>query len=158
MPSDTAQQASTTAHTPPPCGIWRRLAAILYDGLLLVAIWMIAALIVVIIVNDAVFNIVFQLYLLIVSWAYFAVCWRGGQTLGMKAWRIRIEGPESPISWPRTVTRFAVAAASWAPAGLGYWWSLFNREKACWHDLASNTRLVVEPPRQTSKRPASKGA
>lgn len=128
------------------CGLPRRLAAMVYDGLLLVAIWMVAAALVVIPLETEVNtgNPLFQLYLLVVAWVYFAVCWRGGKTLGMKAWRIRIEGPESPISWARSLVRFAVALASLLVFGLGFFWSLFHPRRATWHDLASGTRLMIE--------------
>ncbi|MGY6630073.1 MAG: RDD family protein [Wenzhouxiangella sp.] len=135
----------TPAPALPACGLARRFAAIIYDGLLLVGVLMMATLIIVIPAGSEVINLAFQFYLLVVAWGYFAVCWRGGQTLGMKAWRIGIEGASQPIDWWSTVVRFAVATVSWVPAGLGYWWGLFRHDKACWHDLASGTRLVVLP-------------
>ena len=135
----------TSTATLPACGLGRRFAAIIYDGLLLVGVLMMATLIIVIPAGSEVINLAFQLYLLVVAWGYFAICWRGGQTLGMKAWRIGMEGSTQPIDWSSTVVRFAVATLSWLPAGLGYWWGLFRRDKACWHDLASGTRLVILP-------------
>ncbi len=137
-------KANTTPALP-PCGLARRFAAILYDGLLLVGVLMMATLIIVIPAGSEVINVAFQLYLLVVAWGYFAICWRGGQTLGMKAWRIGIEGSTQPIDWLSTVVRFAVATIAWLPAGLGYWWAVFRHDKSCWHDLASGTRLVVLP-------------
>ena len=70
-----------------PCGLLRRLAAMFYDALLLLALLMGAALIVVIPLGEAVTssNPFFQFYLLVVCWAYLAICWRSGQTLGMRA-------------------------------------------------------------------------
>jgi uncharacterized RDD family membrane protein YckC len=119
----------------------------LYDSLLVIAIWMIAGMIVVIPLGDsvAVGNPLFQVYLLLATWLYFAICWRGGKTLGMKAWRIRIKAPEQPMGWGRTAARFGLALVSLLPLGLGFWWSIFHPTKATWHDLASSTRLVVVP-------------
>ncbi len=143
------EDASPTSGKPNehPCGLLRRLAAIFYDVFLLFAILMLATLIVVAPLGDAVrtSNIAFQLYLLVVSWAYFAVSWRGGQTVGMRAWRIHIRGKTQPISWTDTVMRFLVSIVSWAALGLGFLWSLFHPQRATWHDLASSSRLIVLP-------------
>ena len=138
-------QKQTQTHC--PCALPRRFAAMLYDGLLLVALWMAAAAVVVVISGDEVpsTNWLFQVYLVVVTWAYLAVCWRAGQTLGMKAWRILITADGYQVTWTATMTRFAVALLSWLPAGLGFWWSLFHRKRATWHDLASGTQLVVLP-------------
>lgn len=131
------------------CGLPRRMAAILYDGLLLIALWMAAAAVIVIVLQREVLpsNPWFQLYLLTVTWAYFALCWRGGQTLGMKAWRISIVGKTRPLAWMDTLIRFAASILSWACLGIGYFWSLGHPQRAAWHDLASDTWLVVTPHR-----------
>jgi len=130
-----------------PCGLLRRLAAILYDGLLLLGIVLLATLIVVIPSGTEVpaGSVFFQLYLLVVCWLYFALGWRKGQTLGMSAWRIEIHSDGRLPNWMTTVARFAMALVSWACLGLGFLWSLFRADRATWHDLASDTRLRVRP-------------
>ncbi len=144
MSSDASSPVTAQA-TPKLCGLLRRLTAMIYDGLLLVGLWMIAATIVVIPLGSEVnaSNPVFQLYLLVVAWAYFAISWRGGQTLGMKAWHIRIQGTQQPISWLTSLVRFVVAIASLGTLGLGFAWSLIHPQRKTWHDLASGTQLVV---------------
>lgn len=139
-----------------PCTLPRRLAATVYDGLLLIGLWMLAAAAVVIPLNDRVdpANGWFQVYLLVVAWLYFALSWRGGQTLGMKAWRIRLVAPEEPVGWLATLIRFIVAIASWLVFGFGFLWSLGHPRRATWHDLASGTRLVVDPSRRQSEHAA----
>ena len=126
----------------------RRLAAILYDSFLVFALLMVASLIVVGLLRDAVNpnNLLFQIYLLVVGWSYFAICWRAGQTLGMKSWHIHLLGPTQPVGLRETAVRSMVAIVSWAVAGLGFLWALFHPQRAAWHDLASGTRLVVRPP------------
>jgi len=142
--------ASKTDKTPSaegkPCALPRRLAAVFYDGLLLIALWMAATALVVILFQGEVpaRNIGFQIYLLVVSWGYFAICWRGGSTLGMKAWRITIISNQNTVGWSQTLIRFGVSILSWAAFGLGFLWSLGHPEKAAWHDLASGTRLLVK--------------
>ncbi|MEN1729152.1 MAG: RDD family protein [Pseudomonadota bacterium] len=130
-----------------PCGLLRRLAAIFYDGLLLLGIILLATLIVVIPSGTEVpaGSVFFQLYLLVISWLYFALGWRKGQTLGMSSWRIEIHTNGCLPSWTSTTARFAMAILSWLAVGVGFLWSLFNRDRATWHDLASDTRLRVRP-------------
>lgn len=123
----------------------------IYDGLLIVALWMIATALVIIPTGQEIEPgaTIFQLYLLVVAWIYLALCWRlGGQTLGMKAWRIRIVGDQHPISWGATLIRFVVALASLLCFGLGLLWALLHPRSATWHDLASNTFLMVHPKRR----------
>ena len=129
------------------CTLLRRMAAIVYDVLLIIALWMAATAIVVLLRQAEVSaaSSWFQLYLTIVAWLYLAICWRAGQTLGMKAWRVRLMTDARTMSWSSTILRFAVALMSWAAIGLGFLWSLFHHERATWHDLASGTRLVVVP-------------
>lgn len=135
------QDLAKTQH----CGLLRRTAAMVYDGLLLIAIWMIAATVVILPLDGAVApgNTLFQLYLMLIAWIYFAICWRKGQTLGMKAWRIRLIAPQPRVGWVTTVVRFSVAIASLFCFGLGFLWSLFHPRRATWHDLASGTFLIT---------------
>ena len=67
--------------------------------------------------------------------AYFLWCWlRGGQTLAMKAWRIRLVG----VSPRRAVLRLLIAAAL-LPLSIA--WALFDRDGQFLHDRLSGTRL-----------------
>lgn len=140
--SDHPHQHETTPSR--PCGLLRRAAAMIYDGLLLLALWMVAAAIVIIPLDGAIAagNTLFQVYLLLIAWLYFAICWRKGQTLGMKAWRIRLVADQPVMSWITTLVRFTVALASLLCFGLGFFWSVFHPRRATWHDLASGTFLV----------------
>ncbi|AKS40852.1 RDD family protein [Wenzhouxiangella marina] len=150
MSSKPSENDTDLPQNDPPCGLLRRIAALLYDGLLLLAILMLAALIVVIPLGAEVpsGNPFFQLYLLTVSWLYFALGWRGGQTLGMRSWRIRIHSEGERPGWLTTVARFLAALLSWVCFGLGFLWSLFRKDRATWHDLLSDSRLTVTPKRQ----------
>ncbi len=127
-----------------------------YDSLLVAAVLMVAAAALIIPYGSEIRpgTLWFQVYLVFVCWAYFAVCWRmGGQTVGMRAWRIRlITADGRKIGWARSALRFFAAAVAAAPAGLGFLWSLFEPRRRTWHDLASSTRLVVEPRAQQRSR------
>jgi len=120
-----------------------------YDSLLVVAVLMVAAALVVIPSGDGIRpgTLWFQLYLLLAWWGYFAVCWRmGGQTVGMRAWRVKLITEKGErIGWANSALRFLVAAMSALFAGLGYLWSLFDRQGRSWHDMVTATHLVVIP-------------
>lgn len=87
---------------------------------------------------------VYTAYLVSVWFLYLAWCWhKGGMTVGMRAWRVRIVDAEgNRPGWGRSVIRFLVSLVSAACAGLGFLWSLFEPRKRTWHDMLSGTRLV----------------
>jgi uncharacterized RDD family membrane protein YckC len=88
---------------------------------------------------------VFQLYLLIVLALYFLVFWtRGGQTLAMKTWRIRLVGRGgNRVSVPRGLLRLALAALGLACFGVGFLWALLDPQRQFLHDRLAGTRLVL---------------
>lgn len=92
----------------------------------------------------------YTLYLLLVMYGFFAWFWRrSGQTLGMQAWRLRVDDIEGGrISYRQTVIRFAGAWVSALSFGLGYLWVLFDRDKCSWHDRLSHSRVVQLPKRK----------
>lgn len=86
----------------------------------------------------------YALYLLAVWFGYLGWCWhRGGMTLGMRAWRVRIETTDGALpGWGRCLGRFLLSLLSAAAGGMGFLWSLFEQQKRCWHDRLSGTRLL----------------
>jgi len=141
----TAENASL-----PHCPLWRRLAAALYDALLLVGILFIATFAAYPFTGslaDGHPHPVFSIYLFLVSFAFYGWFWtHGGQTLGMKVWNIRVQNREGGgITLWQAALRFVVAIASWLLLGLGFLWSLVDKEKLTWHDRYSMTVLVVLP-------------
>lgn len=92
-----------------------------------------------------------QWLLWLACWAvaglYATVSWRrGGQTLGMRPWRIRLVGSDGTApSWRAVWIRYAVGTASLLLAGLGFFWAWIDCDRLTWHDRASNTRLVRVP-------------
>src|SRR5690625_6087069 len=131
-----------------PCGLLRRLAYMAYDSLLVISLLFAAGFIAVIIFGDDVPSgtLWFQFLLLVVWWAYFAVCWKmGGQTVAMRTWRIRlIRADGAAITWTDTLVRFALAFVSVASAGLGFAWFLLCAQQRCWHDIVRYRRQVVD--------------
>jgi uncharacterized RDD family membrane protein YckC len=79
--------------------------------------------------------------------AFFCGFWvHGGQTVGMRAWRIRVVRDDgSPLGWPRAAARFCAGVVAALPLGLGLWWSAFDEHKRGWHDRWTRTRVVRAP-------------
>jgi len=75
-----------------------------------------------------------------------------GQTLGMTTWRLRVQRDDGYLlTWRDVLQRLGASLLSWIPAGLGWWWALFDRERRTWHDLLSRTRVVVLPKRTKTR-------
>ena len=116
-----------------------------YDSLLIFAVLLFAVLIPVIFNGgEAIeWNVwLLRFYLLLTVFFYYAWFWqKSGQTLGMRAWRIRIinEYGANPGIGLSSV-RFVSALLSWSCFGLGYLWRLFK--PWTWHDRLSGTRIV----------------
>ena len=130
---------------------FRRIASIFYDSLVLAGVLMLAGALAVAagrghLTQDP-WRSLYQLYLLLTIYAYFVWFWvHGGQTPGMRAWRLRLTDPRGqPVSWKQATLRFCAALLSWLPAGLGFIWMLLDRDSLAWHDRLSATRLKWEP-------------
>ncbi len=134
-----------------PANLTRRLGALLYDFLIIVALWMFAGFARLPFVEaDAMTDSAgpaFQSALFILTFGFFAFFWlRTGQTLGMQAWRIRVQNENGTAMSPtQALMRFLCAALSIASLGLGYIWMLFSKNKATWHDQFSDTVVVYIP-------------
>lgn len=137
-------------------GLLRTLAAMLYDSFAVIAIWMIATLLILPLTGgEAVTagNILYQLLLLALAWTYLAWSWlAAGQTLGMRAWRLRLIAFDgTPVNFRKVAVRLPASILSAAAFGLGYAWMLIPPHRLSWHDRLSGTRLV-----RTSAMPRQK--
>lgn len=126
---------------------WRRLAAIFYDALALAGILFFATACLLPFNGGEAFqpnNILYSGYLFIVSFLFFGWFWtHGGQTLGMRAWKIRVCTLQGDaLSWRQAFLRFITALLSWSLFGLGFLWILLSKRKAGWHDILSRTKIV----------------
>jgi uncharacterized RDD family membrane protein YckC len=138
-----------------PAAVWRRLAAFCYDLLLLTALAFSFTLLVVAVRLGAFVppgTWWFPGSLLAIAMLFFCGFWvHGGQTLGMRAWRIRVVRADGgALTWPQAAARFALGLVAAAPAGLGLWWSVLDADKRGWHDRWTSTRVVRAP--KASKR------
>jgi len=138
---------SSTPRKPSP---FRLLAVMLYDSMLLVSVLLVAAAVAVALNGGEAIganNPFFFVYLLGVAFIFYGWFWtHGGQTLGMRAWRVYlISGNNTGINWQQAFLRFVVGIFSWLPLGLGYWWLWLSPDKLSWHDIASGSYLVYSP-------------
>lgn len=125
----------------------RRLAAMFYESLLLFALSMLAGFAYIPIfggIHGPFQKAVFQLYLLGVMMLYFLIFWkRGGQTLAMKTWKIRLVNRDGgPPSTAQCVARFCLAVPGLLCAGAGFLWALADPDRQFLHDRLCNTRLA----------------
>ena len=128
---------------------WRLLAAT-YDLLPLLALWFSGAALGVGLTGGALDvhrlgdKLLVQSIAIAFTAVYFVVSWvRGGQTIGMKAWRLRVVRSDGrPLGMARALLRFAIATVSLAAVGIGFAWALVDERHRTWHDLAADTVMV----------------
>jgi len=135
----------------PPAGFLRRLGAMFYDSLLLIALLMMLSYPYVWLTGGEkpglLIKTAYQLYLLAICFFFYTSFWvRGGQTLGLRSWRLKlVRNDGGPITWMIAFKRFAFAWVSLLCLGLGFLWVIYDRDKLAWHDRWSETRLVLLP-------------
>lgn len=131
-------------------GLFRRLAAMFYDLLLVIAVLAILTFALlplsggeaILTSSQGWLGRLYHALQLLLAFGYFGLCWtRGGQTLGMKAWRIRLERMDGRApGWRDALLRFTTGAISVLLAVFGLWrlrapgWS--------WSDLAGALLLL----------------
>lgn len=144
-----------------PAPFWRRIAAILYDSLLVIAIWMIVGFLVLrafgidqaqtvegnTVILDPLYKSVLFMAMLLSAFSFFSWFWiHSGQTLGMQAWKIKIQALDgSAITLKQSAIRFALAPLSFICFGAGYFWMFFDNKSRSLHDIASTTEIVTVP-------------
>jgi uncharacterized RDD family membrane protein YckC len=167
-------EQSASAHA----SLFRRMAALLYDLLLIAALLLVLTFALMpLTAGEAILTsthgLLGRLYhalQLLVAFGYFGICWtRGGQTLGMKAWRIRIETADGrPPNWADAIVRFTIGATLLFLMLIGFWqlrmpgwrladlaalllllpapanlaWVLFDRDGRSLQDLAGQLRVL----------------
>ena len=132
-------------------GLPRRLAALVYDSLALFSLLFAATVPVLFLTGGEAVGPnqpAFTAYLLAVGYVYFGWCWtRSGQTLGMRAWKMRVRTRDGrPLGWRSSLARFAAALVSIGAAGTGLLWVAFDRDRMSLHDRLSGTVLEMVSP------------
>jgi uncharacterized RDD family membrane protein YckC len=133
-------------------GLARRLAAMLYDWLLLFALMLVVTSLITLPLGmpTGIGLVLFQAFtFIVIPSGFFIGFWmRGGQTLGMRSWRIKLVTDSGlPLSLSSAFVRLLAALLSLLPCGLGFIWILFDADGLAWHDRLSKTRMVMLEPR-----------
>lgn len=126
-----------------------------YDSLLVFAIWFLVSALGLLVSGGRLaepdppfwMRMLLQAGLLLATGLFFTWFWtHGGQTLGMRAWRMKVVAVDGKaVTWPQALRRFAGAVLSATCFGLGYLWIVFDPHRRSWHDRLSSTRLIVLP-------------
>ena len=145
--------------TKPDTLIVQRMFALLYDLWPAVALWMLLSALFnlgyfvagngerEILKTGSALGMLLWLCCWLVAGVYAVMSWsRGGQTLGMRPWRLRVTGiGGTPPTRQQLIQRYAVGSLSLLIGGLGFWWAWFDRDRLTWHDRVSRTRMMRVP-------------
>ena len=162
-PGDNANALESTEHVvelkPSRAGFFKRLAAMIYDWLAVIALAMLVTILNLALVHllskygvldlagypdpSAYLNdqIWFQLELALWVWLFYAWFWHdGGQTIGMRAWRLKLQRIDGkPIELKRAMLR-----ALYSVLGLGNLLVLFTpKTKLSLQDKLTKTEMIV---------------
>lgn len=146
-----------TAVSPPTAPIWRRLAALLYDGFILIALSFLYGGIVTAIATASGqqaqdYQPMFSGILFPVGWfltlaGFYCFFWhRSGQTIGMKTWHLKLvqeEDSSHTPTWSQCALRALVAAPAVLLVGIGYIYGALQPNKQTLQDKLSGTRVVM---------------
>ena len=147
----------------PAASLGRRLAAMLYDAFLSIALMMVVTLLYQQVAlrlfygSEALKAVaesggldrdpILATLLLFSLFGFFAKFWtHNGQTLGMQVWGVRVQNPDGKaIDLWQALLRFLIAILSWLALGLGFWWMFWDKQKRTWHDIYSESQVVHLP-------------
>lgn len=160
--ASTTNDSSALTQGTNRAGFFRRLAAMIYDALVATAVGMCAAMVLIITLvvslkngwldlqgfsepnellqTSLLYKTVIQVWVVLWISAFFLWFWkRGGQTLGMRAWRLRIFSTNNaPMTWSRLVLRLVASLA-----GLGTLLVLLDvKNKQSLQDRVANTEVL----------------
>jgi len=132
------------SNSPSSALLWRRIGAFLYDCLLLIAIFFVVTTIAIAFnQGEAINHFAYKFVLYIIAFMFFSWFWQhGGQTLGMRAWRIKLLSNNSKqLTLKQCIVRFVTSTFFF---GISLLFALFDEQKRALHDRFSNTKIVLE--------------
>ena len=133
----------------PLAGLTRRFLSLAYEALLLVPVLLAGGVAFTALaghqLEPALARPLLQLTLIVIAGVYFVWQWhRGGQTLPMKTWRMRlVTAAGGPVSPGCALRRFVFAFAGTLLAGGGVIWAFVDRDRQFLHDRLAGTRIVM---------------
>lgn len=137
-------------------GLSRRLLSLVYETLLVAAVALVGMFPLVILtesLDPLLKRPLHQVYLVLLAGLYFIWQWtRGGQTLPMRTWRLKLVTREgAPLTWGQGARRFVFALAGIALCGGGFAWALFDRDRQFLHDRLAGTKIIYVPATRSSR-------
>jgi len=134
---------------PEPAGLGRRFLSLIYEGLLVFAVLFFFSMAFQAVARDPIFGWtkhLFQFYLFLVIALYFIWSWlRGGQTLAMKTWKVKLQNTTGGAITPsQALFRYILACLSLMLGGSGFLWAFIDKDKQFLHDRLSATRIVMK--------------
>ena len=128
--------------------IKRRLICLVYESLLFCGVAFFAGLVFLALSGPAPtgwLRHTFQIYLFLVTGVYFTLSWRrGGQTLAMKTWKLRLVGTGGErVTWRQALLRFACAWPCIGIGAIGILYALIDRDRQFLHGRLAGTRIVI---------------
>ncbi len=151
----------TTSSLPAPAGVFRRLAAMVYDSFLLMAVSLaygaLATGLNVLLqgappegeaIEWGIWRLPVFIGLLVVLVGFYYYFWgRSGQTLGMRAWRLKLVDArtQAPASTGQRIGRALLAPISLLALGLGYFWVWIDPDHHTLHGRLTGTRVLLLP-------------
>ena len=138
--------------------LWKRLLSTLYDLLILGAVSLLYGALVTSVSTLAFGNtatdfkpnatgVFVQVGWVLTITGFYCFFWlRVGQTVAMKAWRLKlISLSGNPLSLSTCILRCVLGLIGFFCVGLGYLWSLIDKDGYALHDRLSNTRVIQLP-------------
>ena len=127
-----------------PAGFFRRIAALFYDLILIIALCIGSILLITFFINTEILSPFMYLFFLVLSISFYCYFWKQnkGQTLGMQVWKIKlsqIDGADVKLS--NMIFRCISGLVLNLFFGINYLPMIFRKDKRTLNDILSKTVL-----------------
>ena len=134
--------------SPKPASLFKRLLAIFYDLVLLATMFLVASAIAIVFNEHKAFasgNYIMPLWLIFVTSLYYCISWKSsGQTLGLKAWGLKLVKLDgSDFTWLEVITRFFISLILFCTI-VGFLWLLFNKNRLTIYDIVTKSKIICK--------------
>jgi uncharacterized RDD family membrane protein YckC len=135
-------------------------ACLIYEALVVIALSLAVTTIFILLLGEAIGikRYLLQLFLWLTIGLYFIWCWRKkGQTLAMQTWQLKLVTQEAQLlSLKAAIVRYVLASLSLMIFGLGFLWTIVDRDSLFLHDRLLKNKLIYAPRKTASPHPPSK--
>lgn len=126
--------------------LFRLYGSLIYELFALVPLWMVAGFFF-IFFFDGFFGeyqrLIFQIYLWLISGVYLTYCWTSsGQTLAMRAWKLKIISSRGHLTNKLAWIRYVFVTFSALAGAIGFIWALANKKHIYLHDQILNNYFI----------------